>query len=414
MAIIKAFKAYRPAAGLEKSIAAKPYDVLNSEEARAEKGDNQYSFYRINKPEVDLDPAIDHYDDRVYAKAKENLDLFINNGWLVPDDKACFYLYRQIMNGHSQTGLVCCASIDDYFNDIIKKHEYTRPDKENDRIRHMDTLSAHVGPVFTCYPDVARMNAIQQEACKAAPIYDFTADDGVQHTVWIIRDEATIQEIESIFQKEVPCTYIADGHHRAASSAKVGLKRRALNPNYTGQEEFNYFLSVLFPASQLSIIDYNRVVTDLNGLSHDEFIAKLADKFVVENMGSTIYKPAKLHELSCYLGGNWYKLNAKPGTYNDADPIGVLDVTIMSENILAPILNITDQRVDKRIDFVGGIRGLGELVHRVDSGEMQLAIALYPVTIEQLINISDSGNVMPPKSTWFEPKLRSGLLVHLF
>lgn len=414
MAIIRPFQGFRPKSGLENKIAAKPYDVLNSEEARIEKGDNEYSFYRINKPEVDLDPSIDLYDDRVYAKAKENLDTFITQGWLQPDSKKCYYLYRQIMNGHSQTGLVCCASIEDYFNDVIKKHEYTRPDKENDRIRHMDTLSAHVGPVFTCYKDVDRINEIVSQACMAKPVYDFTADDNVQHTIWVIEEDAVINEITTLFETRVPCTYIADGHHRAASSAKVGLKRKEANPNHTGYEEYNYFLSVLFPASQLSIIDYNRIVKDLNGLSADEFLSKLNGAFIVEKIGEVIYKPACIHEFSIYLEGNWYKLTAKQDTYNDQDPIAVLDVTVMSEHLLSPILGIHDQRTDKRIDFVGGIRGLSELKKRVDNGEMKIAIALYPVSIQQLMNIADSGNVMPPKSTWFEPKLRSGLLVHLF
>ncbi len=414
MAIIKAFKGYRPKVGLEKLIAAKPYDVLNSEEARVEKGNNLYSFYRINKPEVDLDPAINLYDEKVYATAKENLNTFISEGWLQQDAVNCLYIYKQRMAAHEQYGLVVCASIEDYFNDIIKKHEFTRPDKENDRIKHMDTLSAHVGPVFTCYQDVAEIDAIIAQEIKKTPVYDFVADDEVQHTIWVIDNQEYVQALEHLFKEKVPYTYIADGHHRAASSAKVGQRRKEANPNHTGSEEYNYFLSVLFPASQLSIIDYNRVVKDLNGLSFDEFLAKASEKFDIEKVGSSICKPSSLHEFSFYYQENWYKMIAKSGTYNDDDPIGVLDITILSENLLSPVLGVHDQRTDKRIDFVGGIRGLGELVKRVDSGEMKIAFALYPVTIQQLIDIADSGNVMPPKTTWFEPKLRSGLIVHTF
>jgi uncharacterized protein (DUF1015 family) len=318
------------------------------------------------------------------------------------------------MAAHEQYGLVVCASIEDYFNDIIKKHEFTRPDKENDRIKHMDTLSAHVGPVFTCYQDVAEIDAIIAQEIKKTPVYDFVADDEVQHTIWVIDNQEYVQALEHLFKEKVPYTYIADGHHRAASSAKVGQRRKEANPNHTGSEEYNYFLSVLFPASQLSIIDYNRVVKDLNGLSFDEFLAKASEKFDIEKVGSSICKPSSLHEFSFYYQENWYKMIAKSGSYNDDDPIGVLDITILSENLLSPVLGVHDQRTDKRIDFVGGIRGLGELVKRVDSGEMKIAFALYPVTIQQLIAIADSGNVMPPKTTWFEPKLRSGLIVHTF
>lgn len=414
MAIIKPFKGFRPKQGLEKLIAAKPYDVLNSEEARTEKGDNNYSFYRINKPEVDLDPSIDLYDEKVYATAKSNLDLFIQEDWLQQDTTENYYIYKQRMGTHEQYGLVLCASIEDYFNDIIKKHEFTRPDKENDRIKHMDTLSAHVGPVFTCYNDVKEINDIVAAEITKTPVYDFTADDGVGHTLWVVNQADTVAAITQLFKEKVPFTYIADGHHRAASSAKVGQRRKEANPNHTGEEEYNYFLSVLFPASQLSIIDYNRVVKDLNGLSFEEFIAKASEKFEIEKIGTTIYKPSKLHEFSFYYDNNWYKMTAKAGTYNDADPIGVLDITVLSNNLLSPILGIHDQRTDKRIDFVGGIRGLGELEKRVDSGEVEIAFAIYPVTIQQLINIADSGNVMPPKTTWFEPKLRSGLVVHTF
>ncbi len=414
MAIIKPFKGFRPQKGLEKQIAAKPYDVLNSDEARAEKGDNQYSFYRINKPEVDLDPSTDLYAEIVYTTAKNNLELFIKENWLQQDATENYYIYKQKMGSHEQYGLVLCASIEDYFNDIIKKHEFTRPDKENDRIKHMDTLSAHVGPVFTCYNDVPEINAIVSNEIQKTPVYDFTADDGVGHTLWVVDEPSTVTNITQLFKEKVPFTYIADGHHRAASSAKVGQKRKEANPNHTGDEEYNYFLSVLFPASQLSIIDYNRVVKDLNGLSFEDFITKVAEKFEIEKIGTSIYKPAKIHEFSFYYDHNWYKLTAKPGTYNDADPIGVLDITVLSNNLLSPILGIHDQRTDKRIDFVGGIRGLGELEKRVNSGEMKIAFAIYPVSIQQLINIADTGNVMPPKTTWFEPKLRSGMIVHTF
>lgn len=414
MAIIKAFKAYRPAAGLAEKIASKPYDVLNSEEARAEKGDNLYSFYRINKPEVDLEASVDLYDEQVYLKAQENLNLFIKNNWLVQDGKDSMYVYRQIMNGKEQYGLVTCSSVDDYFNDVIKKHEFTRPDKENDRIKHMDYLSAHVGPVFCCYPAVSEIDSIIAAQTQKSPVVDFTAEDGISHTVWLIDDDSSLSNLVRLFSEKVPFTYIADGHHRAASSAKVGAKRKDANPNHNGTEEYNYFLSVLFPDNQLQIIDYNRVVKDLNGLSLDAFIHAASEKFDIEKVGIEICKPSKLHEFSFYADGNWYKMTAKAGTYNDNDPIGVLDVTVLSDNLLNPILGIKDQRTDKRIDFVGGIRGLGELKKRVDSGEMQIAFALYPVTIQQLIDIADSGNVMPPKSTWFEPKLRSGLIIHTF
>ncbi|MEI6311697.1 MAG: DUF1015 family protein [Bacteroidota bacterium] len=414
MAIIKPFKGFRPQKGLEKQIAAKPYDVLNSEEARAEKGNNQYSFYRINKPEVDLDPTTDLYADIVYFTAKNNLDLFIKENWLQQDATENYYIYKQKMGSHEQYGLVLCASIEDYFNDVIKKHEFTRPDKENDRIKHMDTLSAHVGPVFTCYNDVPEINDIVSTEIQKMPVYDFIADDGVGHTLWVVDDAATVVNITQLFKDKVPFTYIADGHHRAASSAKVGQRRKEANPNHTGTEEYNYFLSVLFPASQLSIIDYNRVVKDLNGLSFEDFLTKVAEKFEIEKIGASIFKPTKMHEFSFYYDHNWYKLTAKPGTYNDVDPIGVLDITVLSNNLLSPILGIHDQRTDKRIDFVGGIRGLGELEKRVNSGEMKIAFANYPVSIQQLINIADTGNVMPPKTTWFEPKLRSGLIVHTF
>lgn len=414
MSIIRPFKGLRPKQGLERAMAAKPYDVLNSDEARIEKGENIYSFYRINKPEVDLDPSVSVYDDAVYEKAKENLELFINESWLKQDPNPCYYLYRQIMNGHSQVGLVCCSSIDDYFDDVIKKHEYTRPDKEADRIRHMDTLSAHVGPVFTCYKDVEEMNDLVAELTKTHPVCDIKTDDDVQHTVWMIDQASIVEQITNIFATQVPATYIADGHHRAASSAKVGQMRRDKNPDYTGEEEFNFYLSVLFPASQLSIIDYNRVVKDLNGHTKEQFLEALNQHFEVTRMGNNAYKPAQMHEFSMFLDKEWYRMTAKANSFNPNDPIEVLDVTILSSCVLDPLLGIKDQRTDKRIDFVGGIRGLSELENRVNSGENQLAFALYPVTIEQLMAVADSGRVMPPKTTWFEPKLRSGLVIHLF
>lgn len=413
MAIIRPFQGWRPQAAQAEQVASRPYDVLNSEEARVEAAGNDLSFLHVCKPEIDLPEEVDHYDDAVYAKAVENWKRFQNNGTFVQDATRNMYAYRQIMNGHAQVGLVANSAISDYFDDIIKKHEFTRPEKENDRIRHMYDLQCHPEPVFLTYPDVADIDAIMHKVVAGTPIYDFTADDGIQHTFWVISDAQDVAALTQLFSSKVPFTYIADGHHRSASSAKVGQRMKDANPNHNGEEEYNYFLSVIFPSSQLMIMDYNRVVKDSNGLSEDQLLDRIGEKFSIEKHEG-IYKPEGLHHFGLYINNHWYKLTAKPGTYNDNDPIDVLDVTILSNHLLDPILGIKDQRTDKRIDFVGGIRGLGELEKRVNSGEMALAISLYPVSIQQLINIADSGNVMPPKSTWFEPKLRSGLVVHTF
>lgn len=413
MAIIKPFMGWRPAPENAAKVASRPYDVLNSEEAREEAAGNDLSFLHVCKPEIDLPEDIDHYADAVYAKAVENWKRFQENGTFRQDGTANMYAYRQIMNGHAQVGLVANSSIEDYFNDIIKKHEFTRPEKENDRIRHMYELQCHPEPVFLTYPDVAEVDVVMNKVVAGQPVYDFTAEDGIQHTFWVIDDAEHISSLMSLFNSRVPFTYIADGHHRSASSAKVGKRMAEANPGHTDNEEYNFFLSVIFPSSQLMIMDYNRVVKDLNGLNTEAFLQQVGEKFTIEKQSAT-YKPEALHTFGLYIDNQWYKLTAKQGTYNDSDPIDVLDVTILSNHLLDPILGIKDQRTDKRIDFVGGIRGLGELEKRVNSGEMAVAIALYPVSIQQLINIADSGNVMPPKSTWFEPKLRSGLVVHTF
>lgn len=414
MAIIRSFRGLRPKPELAEKVASRPYDVLNSEEAREEAAGNEYSFLHVCKPEIDLPADTDSYSQEVYDKGRENLQRMISDGIMVMDEKPGMYVYRQIMNGHHQTGLVATSSIDDYFNDVIKKHEFTRPVKENDRINHMATLECHPEPVFLTYQDVREVDALIEDVSKGNPVYDFKADDGIQHTFWVIDDESVLNLLEELFREKVPYTYIADGHHRSASSAKVGKKCREENPHYTGEEPFNYFLSVLFPASQLMIMDYNRVIEDLNGMPPMEFFRKVGESFDIQHMGTEPYKPEVKHEFSLYYDGRWYRLNAKDHTYNDNDPIDCLDVTVLTRYLLDPILGIKDQRTDKRIDFVGGIRGMKELSRRVDNGDMQLAIALYPVSIQQLINISDSGNVMPPKSTWFEPKLRSGLVVNMF
>ncbi|NSW44781.1 MAG: DUF1015 domain-containing protein [Bacteroidales bacterium] len=412
MAILKPFKGLRPPKTIAKDLAARPYDVLNSKEARIEAQGNPYSLLHITKPEIDLPEDIDEHDERVYAKAKENFELFKQKGWLVQDDEEYLYIYAQTMNGRTQYGLVGCAGVDDYLNGVIKKHELTRKDKEEDRMKHVRITDANMEPVFFAYRAVPEIDAIVESIVKnQEPEYDFTADDGFGHHFWVIRDQNIIQKIVDLFAK-IPYTYVADGHHRTAAAALVGKEKREKHPNYTGKEEFNYFLAVHFPDNQLNIIDYNRVVKDLNGLTLAQFIDKIKEKFEVEEKGTEIYRPAKLHNFSMYLEGKWYSLNAKPGTYNDNDPIGVLDVTVLSKYVLDEILGIKDLRTDKRIDFVGGIRGLGELKKRVDSGEMKVAFALYPVTMKQLIDIADTGNIMPPKTTWFEPKLRSGLVVH--
>ena len=411
MAKIKPFKGIRPPRELVEEVASRPYDVLNSEEARAEAAGNEKSLYHIIKPEINFSPGTDEHDPKVYDKAVEQFNLFQEKGWLVQDPSEKYYVYAQTMNGRTQYGLVVCANVDNYLNGVIKKHELTRRDKEEDRMKHVRINNANIEPVFFAYPDNAELDAIVAETVKGEPEYDFTAPDGFGHHFWLINDPATIQRITELFAA-IPYLYIADGHHRTAAAALVGAEKARQNPNHRGDEEYNYFLAVCFPASQLHIIDYNRVVKDLNGLSDEAFLARLAENFTVEKKGKEIYHPTGLHNFSLYLGGDWYSLTAKAGTYNDNDPIGVLDVTISSDLILRDILGITDLRSDKRIDFVGGIRGLEELKRRVDSGEMKVALALYPVSMKQLMDIADSGNIMPPKTTWFEPKLRSGLVIH--
>lgn len=411
MAIIKPFRGIRPPKDLVEQVASRPYDVLNSEEARKEAEGNEKSLYRIIKPEIDFPAGTDEHDPRVYDKAAENFAMFQQKGWLVQDEKEKYYVYAQTMNGKTQYGLVVCAYVDDYMTGKIKKHELTRRDKEEDRMKHVRVNNANVEPVFFAYPHKDEIDAIVAKVVAGKAEYDFVAPDGFGHHFWVIEDEATIQRITEIFA-EIPSLYIADGHHRSAAAALVGDEKRKQNPNHKGDEEYNYFLAVCFPDNQLNIIDYNRVVKGLNGLSDEEFLSALNKNFEVKEMGADIYKPNKLHNFSLYLSGKWYSLTAKEGTYDDNDPIGVLDVTISSNLILDEILGIKDLRSDKRIDFVGGIRGLGELKKRVDSGEMKVALALYPVSMKQLIDIADSGNIMPPKTTWFEPKLRSGLVIH--
>jgi uncharacterized protein (DUF1015 family) len=412
MAIIKPFKGIRPPADLAAKVASRPYDVLNSEEAREEAKGNEYSLLHIIKPEIDMELGIDVHKPEVYEKAKENFNRFKEKAWLIQDEKENYYVYAQTMNGKIQYGLVACASVEDYMNGVIKKHELTRPDKEEDRMMHVRINNANIEPVFFTYPAVKELDEIIDGIVSHNdPVYDFIAEDGIGHHFWVIDDESTITQVTEQFAK-IPATYVADGHHRTAAAALVGNEKKKNNPHHTGDEEYNYFLAVHFPDNQLSIIDYNRVVKDLNGHTSEEFLEKLQDSFGVEKKGSEIYKPEHLHNFSLYLDGEWYSLTAKRGTYDDYDPIGVLDVTILTDQVLAPLLNITDLRRSTRIDFVGGIRGLDELKRRVDSGEMKLAFALYPVSLKQLINIADTGNIMPPKTTWFEPKLRSGLVIH--
>lgn len=409
---IKPFKGVRPPKEYVEQVQSRPYDVLNSAEARAEAEGNEKSLYHIIKPEIDFPEGTDEHDPKVYEKAAQNFQMFQDKGWLVQDGKERYYIYAQTMNGKTQYGLVVCAYVDDYMTGKIKKHELTRRDKEEDRMKHVRVNNANIEPVFFAYPDNKDVDAIVAKYTKGTPEYDYMAElDGFRHTFWIIDDDADIQRITELFAA-MPAMYIADGHHRSAAAALVGAEKAKQNPNHRGDEEYNFFMAVCFPANQLTIIDYNRVVKDLNGLSDEEFLKKLSEDFIVEKKGTEIFKPSRLHEFSLYLGGNWYSLVAKPGTYNDNDPIGVLDVTISSNLILDKILGIKDLRSDKRIDFVGGIRGLGELKKRVDSGEMKVALALYPVSMKQLIDIADTGNIMPPKTTWFEPKLRSGLVIH--
>lgn len=411
MAKIKPFKGVRPPQQMVTEVASRPYDVLNSEEARQEAEGNAKSLYHIIKPEIDFAPGTDEHDPCVYDKAVENFNAFQENGWLVQDEKEHYYIYAQTMDGRTQYGIVVAANVEDYMSGRIKKHELTRRDKEEDRMKHVRCNNANIEPVFFAFPDNEALEQIIRDTTAGEPEYDFVAPDGFGHHFWVIKDEATIAEITRLFG-EIPYLYIADGHHRTAAAALVGNEKATQNPNHTGNEEYNYFLAVCFPASHLKIIDYNRVVKDLNGLSAQEFLARIENDFVVEAKGSEEYRPNALHNFSLYLEGQWYSLTAREGRYNDADPIGVLDVTISSDLILRDILGITDLRSDKRIDFVGGIRGLGELKCRVDSGEMAMALALYPVSMDQLMNIADTGNIMPPKTTWFEPKLRSGLVIH--
>ena len=412
MAVIKPFKGIRPPKSMVEEVASRPYDVLNSAEARAEAGDNEKSLYHIIKPEINFPVGTDEHDPCVYESAAEHFQMFQDKGWLVQDEKENYYVYAQTMNGKTQYGLVVGAYVPDYMNGVIKKHELTRRDKEEDRMKHVRVNNANIEPVFFAYPDNAELDAIVAKYTATEPEYDFIAPgDGFGHTLWIIDQPEDIEAITKAFAA-MPALYIADGHHRSAAAALVGAEKAQQNPNHKGDEEYNYFMAVCFPANQLTIIDYNRVVKDLNGLSAEDFLAAVGKNFIVEEKGEEIYKPNALHNFSLYLEGKWYSLTAKEGTYDDNDPIGVLDVTISSNLILDEILGIKDLRSDKRIDFVGGIRGLGELKKRVDSGEMKVALALYPVSMKQLMDIADTGNIMPPKTTWFEPKLRSGLIIH--
>lgn len=412
MAKVKPFKGIRPPKKFVEEVESRPYDVLDSEEARAEAGDNEKSLYHIIKPEINFSEGISEYDPKVYESAAVQFRKFQEKGWLKQDAEENYYLYSQTMNGKTQYGLVVCTHVSDYLNGVIKKHELTRKDKEEDRMKHVRVNNANLEPVFFAYPDNDILLEIIGKYSKLTPEYDFIAPgDGFEHKFWVISDKADINAITKEFEK-MPSLYIADGHHRSAAAALVGAEKARMNPATTGNEEYNYFMAVCFPASQLTILDYNRVVKDLNGMTPKQFIAALKDDFMVEDKGTEIYKPAQIHEFSLYLESHWYSLKAKPGTYDDNDPIGVLDVDISSRLILDKLLGIKDLRTDKRIDFVGGLRGLSELKRRVDSGEMKMALALYPVTMKQIMDIADSGNIMPPKATWFEPKLRSGLIIH--
>ncbi len=418
MSIIKPFKGFRPPVDIVEKLASRPYDVLDSEEARKECEGNPYSLLHVTKAEIDLEPGIKDTDPEVYLQVVKNYNAFKDYGWLVQDQEEKLYIYAQSMNPAEadakwQYGIVACAYSEDYINKVIKKHELTRKDKEEDRMRHVRITNANVEPVFFAYPAIRRIDEIVASVTANKPIYDFVAkEDGFGHRFWVIDDRKLIDELVEIFDKQVPAMYIADGHHRSAAAALVGQEKKEHNPLHTGKEEYNYFMTVIFPDNQLNVIDYNRVVKDLNGLSKEQFLNALNDAYVVEDMGTAIYTPSKLHEHSMYLDGHWYKMTAKDGKYDDNDPIGVLDVKILSDHVLDAILGIKDLRTDKRIDFVGGIRGLGELKRRVDSGEMKVAFALYPVSMQQIIDIADTGNIMPPKTTWFEPKLRSGLVIH--
>jgi uncharacterized protein (DUF1015 family) len=414
MAVVKPFRGLRPPQSISRDLACLPYDVMNTEEAMKMAQGRECSLLHITRSEIDLPPETDIHSDEVYNKSVTNFALWRKKGWLVEDVEPHFYIYAQTMKGRTQFGIVGCASVDDYLNGVIKKHELTRPDKEQDRMIHVRVNNANIEPVFFAYPAVKQIDKIVSSITKKeAPEYDFISEDGFGHTFWVVKDPETNNLIEKLFAEKVPFTYVADGHHRTAAAALVGKEKRENNPAHTGREEYNYFMAVHFPDNQLRIIDYNRTVKDLNGLSEGEFLVKLEKGFVVREKGALIYKPRKLHNFSMYMDSKWYSLTARPETYDDKDPIGGLDVTILANQILTPILDIQDLRRSKRIDFIGGIRGLGELEKRVDSGEMKVAFALYPVSMKQLITIADSGNIMPPKTTWFEPKLRSGLVIHL-
>lgn len=412
MATVKPFRGFRPPKNLVEQVESRPYDVLNSEEARAEAGDNEKSLYHIIKPEIDFEPGTSEYDPRVYEKAAENFKKFKKNGWLVQDAEDHYYIYAQTMNGKTQYGIVVGAYVEDYMNGIIKKHELTRRDKEEDRMKHVRVNNANMEPVFFAYPDNEKLNALLNKYAATEPEYDFIAPiDGFRHQFWVISDKDDMKLITDEFAA-MPALYIADGHHRSAAAALVGAEKAKQNPNHKGDEEYNYFMAVCFQASQLTILDYNRVVTDLNGYTSEDFLKALDKNFIVEKKGTEVYHPNALHNFSMYLDGEWYSLTAREGTYNPNDPIGVLDVDVSSRLIFDELLGIKDFRSDKRIDFVGGLRGLEELKRRVDSGEMKMALALYPVTMKQIMDIADSGKIMPPKATWFEPKLRSGLVIH--
>ncbi len=413
MATIKAFKGYRPPKDIAQDVSSLPYDVMNSQEAAEMAKGKPMSLLHITRAEIDLPEGTDIHSEAVYNKAVENYQKFKENGWLVQDNKPHFYIYAQTMDGRTQYGIVGAAAAQDYFEGVIKKHELTRPDKEEDRMVLTRYLNANIEPVFFSYKAVPEIDEIVEKTVKNnEPVYDFTAEDGFGHHFWVIESDADNARLEKLFAEKVPYTYVADGHHRTAAAARIMQEKKAQNPNHDGTEAYNYFMAVHFPDNQLKIIDYNRVVKDLNGLTKEEFLGKLSDNFEIEKIGKDAYKPAKLHEFSMYLDGDWYKLTAKSGTYDDNDPIDQLDVSVLSKHILEPVLNIKDLRTSKRIDFVGGIRGLKELEKRVDSGDYKVAFALYPVSMQQLINIADTGNIMPPKTTWFEPKLRSGLVIH--
>lgn len=413
MSVVRPFRSVRPVSELANKVAALPYDVMDSNEARDMVVGNPYSFLHVDKAEIDLDPSIDLYDTRVYEKARDNLNQMIADGVFVQDEKPCFYIYKQVMNGRAQIGIVACASIDDYMNNVIKKHELTRADKEQDRINHVDYCDANTGPIFLTYRAKDTINKLVNDGMTAkAPVYDFISEDGIGHTVWVVDDAAVVAQISAEFA-QIENLYIADGHHRSASAVRVGCKRRQANPAYNGEEEFNYFLSVIFPDEQLYIMDYNRIVKDLNGNTKEEFLNKVGEKFIITDYaGSGALKPEKKHTYGMYLDGKWMLLEAKEGTYDVSDPVAQLDVSILQNNLLQPVLDIGDPRTDKRIDFVGGIRGLDVLSDRVDSGSMAVAFSMYPTTMDDLMNIADAGAIMPPKSTWFEPKLRSGLFIH--